>query len=244
MTDISPLLPKIEPLVRMLASDHDHEALSAVRALGRVLLSGDASFHDLADALNRPSPPDDREDAYWRRPQRRYAGSADFVAPRRSHRPPPKPAGPPLWEALNKAAKMAWLTRVAECERLTLDQRTAAGQLRAQFFSQPHRSVKPAQAAAINAVFFQAWIQDVRPIEDVRPGDARLPLRWTGTNRELVRVVLSKAAPYLSDKDAQFARSAAHRIEINPHAFVEASNDELERLERLLVESYDLGARP
>ena len=245
MRDLAPILPKILPLVRMLATDSDGERLNAVRLLGKTLKSAGASFHDLADAIGgNPAQVDEYGEAYWKPPSRRYAGSADFVAPRKPRRPPPKVSGPPLWEALNQAGRMAWLTKMTECDKLTVEQRTLAGELRAQAYSQPHKVMKPAQAAAINAIFAMAWVQYIRPIADVAPGDPRLPLRWSAANRESVKLVLQKAAPYLSHRDAQFARSAADRIQTNQHAFLDASNDELERLEQVLVEAYDLGARP
>jgi hypothetical protein len=48
------LAPKIDPLIRRLASGFEGERLATLLALERVLIAGGSSFHDLADALTRP----------------------------------------------------------------------------------------------------------------------------------------------------------------------------------------------
>jgi hypothetical protein len=48
------LAPRIDPLVRRLATGFEGERLATLLALERVLVAGGSSFHDLADALTRP----------------------------------------------------------------------------------------------------------------------------------------------------------------------------------------------
>jgi predicted nuclease of predicted toxin-antitoxin system len=45
MSDLQRKLPK---LLKLLSSDNDGEVLAAARAIGRLLDSGEADFHDLA----------------------------------------------------------------------------------------------------------------------------------------------------------------------------------------------------
>lgn len=48
------LLPRLDPLIRRLATDHDGERVATVAALERVLATAGANFHDLAGALTAP----------------------------------------------------------------------------------------------------------------------------------------------------------------------------------------------
>jgi hypothetical protein len=45
------ILPRLDPLIRRLATDHDGEVIATVRALCRVLAAAGSDFHDLADRL-------------------------------------------------------------------------------------------------------------------------------------------------------------------------------------------------
>jgi hypothetical protein len=49
--DLTTLAPRIDPLVRRLATGFEGERLPTLLALERVLVAGGASFHDLADAV-------------------------------------------------------------------------------------------------------------------------------------------------------------------------------------------------
>ena len=49
------ILPRIGSLLRLLGSDHDHEALGAVRALRRTLTAAGADLHALADVIEHPA---------------------------------------------------------------------------------------------------------------------------------------------------------------------------------------------
>ena len=57
MTVIPPaVLPRVGSLLRLLGSDHDHEALGAVRALRRTLGGVGLDLHALAEVVERPVP--------------------------------------------------------------------------------------------------------------------------------------------------------------------------------------------
>jgi hypothetical protein len=51
MADLAAIAPKLDPLIRRLATNHDGERLATVAALDRVLAAGGSSFHDLADCV-------------------------------------------------------------------------------------------------------------------------------------------------------------------------------------------------
>ena len=55
MSALTPILPKVAPLIGKLASDRDPEVLAAVRQLRRVLADSGLSFNDLAPAIE-PQP--------------------------------------------------------------------------------------------------------------------------------------------------------------------------------------------
>ncbi len=54
MTDFAPILPKLDPLIRRLATDKDAETVACVRAIERQLIKAGLTFHDLADRLTAP----------------------------------------------------------------------------------------------------------------------------------------------------------------------------------------------
>lgn len=57
MTDLSPILPKLEKLVPRLASDADGEVVSTVRAIDRTLRGAGLDWHDFTSALGPALPP-------------------------------------------------------------------------------------------------------------------------------------------------------------------------------------------
>lgn len=57
MNAMAPIAPKIAPLVRMLGSPVDGEALAACGAIGRTLNNVGMDFHDLADVVERAGLP-------------------------------------------------------------------------------------------------------------------------------------------------------------------------------------------
>jgi hypothetical protein len=53
---ISVIARKLDPLIRLLASDKPGEVVATVEAIKRVLASGGFDLNDLADAIGRPLP--------------------------------------------------------------------------------------------------------------------------------------------------------------------------------------------
>jgi hypothetical protein len=51
MTGLATIAPKLNPLIRRLATDRDGEIVACVRAIGRQLDRAGLTFHDLADRL-------------------------------------------------------------------------------------------------------------------------------------------------------------------------------------------------
>ena len=48
--------PRLDPLIRRLATNHDGEVVATVRAIGRALKAAGHDFHDLADAVSGGLP--------------------------------------------------------------------------------------------------------------------------------------------------------------------------------------------
>ena len=57
MNALAPIIHKLDPLVRRLASEKDGEVVACVRAIGRQLGKAGLTFHDLADRLTAPEAP-------------------------------------------------------------------------------------------------------------------------------------------------------------------------------------------
>jgi hypothetical protein len=57
MTALSPIAPKLVPLIRMMGSPVDGEALAACRAIGWTLDSADLDWHDLTLVVERAGLP-------------------------------------------------------------------------------------------------------------------------------------------------------------------------------------------
>ena len=88
------ILPRIGQLIRMLGSNQDHEAMAAVRAIGKTLVGQGLTFHDLADTVEAGRAP------AMSNPYFDYAWD------------PPEPAhrSPPTWNDLRDFERRDWLT--------------------------------------------------------------------------------------------------------------------------------------
>lgn len=68
--DLAALAPKLDPLIRRLATDHDGERLATVAALERTRATAKADFHDLAAVVvagaKPPAPRDTSPRHHWR----------------------------------------------------------------------------------------------------------------------------------------------------------------------------------
>lgn len=137
MSALAPVFPKLRPLVRMLGSPIDGEALNAARAIGRVLQSAGSDFHDLARALEAGE-----------------RGSGE----RARH---DDQSTSPTWFLLTRGQKLAWLEIIldhsepggwAEAFALNVRERVATG-----------APLTTKQAACVQARIMQAWQQGARP---------------------------------------------------------------------------------
>lgn len=99
--DLTPIAPRLAPLLGKLASDHDAEVIGAARAAGKLLAKAGLTFTDLGRAIAEPRervvyverPPDPpRRDPRpcqrdwrqvaawcWRRADRLRGGERDFI---------------------------------------------------------------------------------------------------------------------------------------------------------------------
>jgi hypothetical protein len=60
MNGLATIAPKLDPLIRRLASDRDGEIIACVHTIGRQLKRAGATWHNLADKLtSEPEPPAD-----------------------------------------------------------------------------------------------------------------------------------------------------------------------------------------
>jgi hypothetical protein len=135
MTALAPVAPKLAPLVRMLGSPVDGEALAACRAIGRTLKTAGCDFHDLAKAIEGPAeprvvvlyrdrePPARREPEtgeHWRDMARRCLGHFGDLRPaeRRFLQDIIR------WRGKPTAKQMTWLLAIAEA--LGVDRERAA----------------------------------------------------------------------------------------------------------------------
>jgi hypothetical protein len=57
MSALAAVAPRVGQLIRLLGSSQDGEALGACRALGRVLASAGADFHELAASIEAQAAP-------------------------------------------------------------------------------------------------------------------------------------------------------------------------------------------
>jgi hypothetical protein len=136
MSALAPVLPKLCPLVRMLGSPVDGEALNAARAIGRVLQSAGSDFHDLARALETGE-----------------RGAGDRARPDDNR-------SSPTWFLLSRAHKLAWLEIIldhsepggwAEGFALNVRERVATG-----------APLTTKQAGCVQTLIMQAWQQGAR----------------------------------------------------------------------------------
>ena len=65
-------LDKIEKIFKLIGSEHDHEALAAVRAIKSILSSQQKNYSDLANHLFNPSPSGPIYSPYYTPPRPKY----------------------------------------------------------------------------------------------------------------------------------------------------------------------------
>jgi len=130
----APILPRLAKLLPLLGSDHAGEVAATAAAIGRLLGTVGASWHDLAERLSAPVMPPPA----W--------NAADFAEAYRRKRParpspPPRQPAPPsaraggrrftrIWEALDFILATDTMITAEEGERLQ--------RLREQDYGKPH----------------------------------------------------------------------------------------------------------
>ena len=143
------ILPRLGQLIRMLGSNQDHEALAAVRAIGKTLVGHGCSLHDLADAVEagrEPAVSNPYFDFAW---------------------DPPEPAhrAPPTWNDLRDFERRDWLTTFVR--RLDVPdpaEMAALVRFRSEYFS-PFGMSRPTrkQLELFTRLMERAWKVGVRP---------------------------------------------------------------------------------
>ena len=134
---------RVAKFVPTLSSDKAGEVVAAAAAIGRALKAGGADWHDLAEHLKRVAPAVVYVNAFGQRTK----------APSDT---------PPLFEALKRSAKIAWLEHAVAFDRLDDAEQALCVAIRAQTFSQPHKTVPPRHCAAISVVLGKLWMAGVR----------------------------------------------------------------------------------
>ncbi len=142
------ILPRLDQLIRMLASDQDGEALAAARAIGRTLKADGATFHDLAEAVEagRNSAPSN--------PYFDYAWD------------PPEPAhkAPPTWNELRDFERRDWLTAfVRKLDVSDKAEMAALVQFRSQCIVDLMTRPTRRQLELFTRLMERAWNVGVRP---------------------------------------------------------------------------------
>ena len=78
------------------------------------------------------------------------------------HKPKPPSDLPPLFETLRRFARLEWLDHAVGSDLLNDTERTLCITLRAQTYSQPHKTIPPRPCAAISVALGKLWTAGVR----------------------------------------------------------------------------------
>jgi hypothetical protein len=146
MSSLAPMLPKLCPLIRMLGSSNDGEALNAARAIGRTLRSAGRDFHDLASALEAGDEAPYVRVVYRDRPQ-----------PARRD-----PNAPPAWSEMDRSHQIAMIDAILRAGNSTPWETEFLSDIRAQHYLRGVQ-LRPKQMKAMDAIFAAAWMKGVRP---------------------------------------------------------------------------------
>jgi hypothetical protein len=141
---------RIAQIIPRLGSDHDGEVVATAAAIGRVLKSAGADWHDLVDAVK-----------------------AGAVLPPPKEEPPPrsKPAkskdtakSPPSWNNLGQRKRMEWLNLIAECDRLVRPTGIEfALSIASRLRRDPNLRLTERQIAFAEDLIRQVWAAGLRP---------------------------------------------------------------------------------
>lgn len=131
MADLTPILPRLAKLLPLLGSDHPGEVAATAAAIGRLLSSVGASWHDLAGRLTAPVTGIPATDA-WRAPPRNFRDTA--ARPRRYR----------VFTGLDpKQARQGIETILGTSAGLTDAERVRLTAIRDRLYRQPHRGLSP-----------------------------------------------------------------------------------------------------
>ena len=131
MPDLSPIRARLAKLLPLLGSDQPGEVTAAAAAIGRLLSSVGASWHDLAGRLTTPVTGIPAAEA-WRPPARQSRATA---APPRRYR---------VFTGLDpKQARQGIDTILGTSAGLTDAERARLTAIRDRLYSQPHQGLPP-----------------------------------------------------------------------------------------------------
>ena len=142
------ILPRLGQLIRMLGSNQDHEALAAVRAIGKTLAGQGLSFHDLADEVEAGRAP------AVSNPYFDYAWD------------PPEPAhrSPPTWNDLRDFERRDWLAAfVRQLDITDKDEMSSLIRFRSQYVNRSDERPTRRQLELFTRLMTRAWKTGVRP---------------------------------------------------------------------------------
>lgn len=137
MNSLAPILPKLSPLILMLDSDSDGEALNALRALRRRLRADGFDFHDIVAAIEP------------RHPVR--CGSAGQNHHRHER---------PVWSHLPTEGRLIWLRAIHDVSEPSTWQHDFTANI--ERLISAGRLLTPKQSAAAHSLLVDAWNRGLR----------------------------------------------------------------------------------
>ena len=148
-------IPKVQQLIRLMASDQDGEALGAVRAMARLLKSKGNDFHDLAGAISAM-------------PAQERAIDSPFAWDAAGYEPDyyePTPRGAcPTWSSLRGFERKDWASVVVKkFETRAADDRQAMIKLRFKIINAPDRALTHQEQRLFDRMVRLAWTAGLRP---------------------------------------------------------------------------------
>lgn len=135
---------RLVKLVPMLSSPIAGEVAATAAAIERALKSAGSDWHDLAAHIERDN------------------GTPVVSRDNLGHTTKPPSDLPPLFEHLKRSARLEWLGLATASDALDDFERGLCIGIRAQVFSQPHKTVTPKQCAAISTAMGKLWLAGVR----------------------------------------------------------------------------------
>ena len=144
MGALSPdIAARVAKLVPLLSSDKAGEVAATAAAIGRALKAAGTDWHDLAAHLAAAGPSVIHVDVSGQKTK-------------------PPATTPPLFEELRLSARLAWLDHAVAADCLDQVELALCVAIRAQVYSQPHKTIPPRHCAAISTALGRLWIAGVR----------------------------------------------------------------------------------